>query len=324
MRHQFPQYFSRIAILITGFLFLFHIFLFSSSYIKVYYLKAGEHEYVFYADNENYCPYQILVNLKNADQLCLSVHVPFYTKLKPQEKGLYLFSVITWQNPSNSLAFTVEEAMGDPDAVPDTNFIYFIPFEEGTEHMVNQGYKGSFSHQAGTWIQYSIDFGMNIGTPVCAARDGVVVDVKEDSSWGGLRYRYAKLANYITVYHKDGSFGEYVHLMKNGSLVKPGDSVKKGQIIGFSGNTGFTGGPHLHFMVYKAFYMRRETFPTLFLGDNNSLIDPGHKRRQFFVSYHHENSEFYAGSSITNQIPVTSMTSATNNPETSETNFGGL
>ena len=284
----------------------------ATDYVNVYYLPSGKNEYVFYADNVNYCPIQIMVNLKNSEQLCLSTHLPFYTILKPQEKGEYLFSVITYQDPSNSLVFTVNEAMGDPDVNPDLNYIYFIPYEEGTSHMINQGYNGRISHRG--WIRYSLDFSMWVGTPVCAAREGIVVDVKQDSSFGGFRFRYLNNANYVTVYHKDGTFSEYVHLMKNGSLVNIGDVVHKGQIIGFSGNTGFTTGPHLHFMVFKAVTMGRETIPTIFLGPNNSRISL--YSRKFYESYRSE-AQNIAKNNSSNQV-------STNSSETTDSSLGGL
>ncbi|MGA2141044.1 MAG: M23 family metallopeptidase [Brevinematales bacterium] len=276
---------------------------------KVYFLNAGNNEYVFYADNLNFCPLQILVNFKNSDGIVASTHLPFYAKLKAQEKGLYLFSVITYQNPSNSLACDVEEAIGDPDITPDQRYVYFIPYEEGTTHMINQGYNGRISHRG--WIQYSLDFGMQIGTPVCAARDGVVVEVKQDSYHGGFRFWYMNMANYITVYHSDGSFSEYLHLMQNGSAVKVGDIIKKGQVIGYSGNTGFTTGPHLHFMVFKAVTMGRQTVPTLFLGPNDSQISL--ISRRYYEAFH----------SVT-QVAKNSITNNSTNSADTDANLGGL
>ncbi len=46
--------------------------------------------------------------------------------------------------------------------------------------------------------------------------------------------------------------GEYYHLAPQGSLVEVGDTVRRGQRIGLSGNTGHTAMPHLHFAVYRA------------------------------------------------------------------------
>lgn len=50
--------------------------------------------------------------------------------------------------------------------------------------------------------------------------------------------------------HEDGTFGEYSHLLHLGTLVEKGDIVEQNQEIGFSGNTGYSSGPHLHFAVF--------------------------------------------------------------------------
>ncbi|MBK7433819.1 MAG: M23 family metallopeptidase [Chitinophagaceae bacterium] len=55
-----------------------------------------------------------------------------------------------------------------------------------------------------------------------------------------------------------------VHLKYNGSKVKFGDQVNKGDLIGFSGNTGWTNGPHLHFSCALSGLEKRETITTLF------------------------------------------------------------
>ncbi|KGQ64688.1 murein DD-endopeptidase MepM [Gallibacterium anatis] len=81
-----------------------------------------------------------------------------------------------------------------------------------------------------------VDFSMPIGTPIIAPADGVVVKVSYQAGGAG---RYVMLRHgreYQTV---------YMHLSR--SLVKPGQSVKKGQRIALSGNTGRSTGPHLHY-----------------------------------------------------------------------------
>jgi murein DD-endopeptidase MepM/ murein hydrolase activator NlpD len=114
---------------------------------------------------------------------------------------------------------------------------------------VTQGYNGSYSHNGAD--QYAIDWKMPCGTPVHAARAGVVAKVKVDSSSGGPDRKYENCANYILIRHSDGTLANYAHLAKDGAKVKAGDVVEAGDLIGFSGNTGFTSGPHLHFSVFK-------------------------------------------------------------------------
>jgi murein DD-endopeptidase MepM/ murein hydrolase activator NlpD len=78
-----------------------------------------------------------------------------------------------------------------------------------------------------------VDFACKIGTPVLAVADGEITN----STWGKA---YGKQI----VQQVDGGFVIYAHL--NALRVKPGATVKKGQVIGESGNTGNSTGPHLH------------------------------------------------------------------------------
>lgn len=132
----------------------------------------------------------------------------------------------------------------------DTLYNYGLPFLKGKRYKVLQGQNGSFTHKGAT-SRYAIDFKMNVGQEICAIREGVVVQTKSDSDEGGSSRKYMKKANIIFIFHKDGTFAQYAHLKKEGVLVKEGDTVKKGQIIGYSGNTGMSTEPHLHFVVYK-------------------------------------------------------------------------
>lgn len=137
---------------------------------------------------------------------------------------------------------------GDKNAKPDPDAIYALPYPKGETHLVSQGYNGRFSH-TGMW-RYSIDWSMPVGSSVCAARAGKIVAIKMDSDEGGVdRAQYESKANYIEILHADGTLGSYMHLQKNGALVVVGQEVQSGQFIGYSGNTGFSSRPHLHFHV---------------------------------------------------------------------------
>jgi murein DD-endopeptidase MepM/ murein hydrolase activator NlpD len=97
------------------------------------------------------------------------------------------------------------------------------------------------------WFGY--DFDMPIGTPVQAARGGVVTWLQEQYDDGDHEMSHT---NTVQVTHADGSFAQYLHLTRNGALVEVGDSVVQGQVIGISGYTGFTGPrEHLHFIVLE-------------------------------------------------------------------------
>jgi murein DD-endopeptidase MepM/ murein hydrolase activator NlpD len=68
-----------------------------------------------------------------------------------------------------------------------------------------------------------------------------------DSTEGGCDEKFAPKANYIVISHGDGLETQYLHF--SAVVVKPGERVKQGQLLGFSGATGWSCGPHLHFKV---------------------------------------------------------------------------
>ena len=129
----------------------------------------------------------------------------------------------------------------------DTSYIYRLPYREGASHLLVQGYYSPYTHRN----RVALDFKMKKGTKIYAAREGVVVRMNEAGEKGGLKPEYRQEANYIVIQHADGSRAGYWHLKKNGVLVAIGDTVTKGQLIGLSGNTGYTAFPHLHFVVWS-------------------------------------------------------------------------
>jgi murein DD-endopeptidase MepM/ murein hydrolase activator NlpD len=92
-----------------------------------------------------------------------------------------------------------------------------------------------------------LDIGAPIGTPVFATDDGTViaVDNNDASSWS--KYQYGK---YVLIKHPNNLATLYAHLSKQ--AVSNGANVKRGDLIGYVGNTGYSTGPHLHFGVYWA------------------------------------------------------------------------
>jgi murein DD-endopeptidase MepM/ murein hydrolase activator NlpD len=58
--------------------------------------------------------------------------------------------------------------------------------------------------------------------------------------------------NWVLIQHDDGTLAEYAHLQPNGVTVAIGQRVRRGDVLGLSGNTGFSSVPHLHFSVHTA------------------------------------------------------------------------
>jgi murein DD-endopeptidase MepM/ murein hydrolase activator NlpD len=77
-----------------------------------------------------------------------------------------------------------------------------------------------------------------------------VVRVVDGHTQSGLRADLYDQANLVEVLHADGTLATYAHL-RRGAQVEVGQQVATGERIGFSGDSGYAGGPHLHFMVWK-------------------------------------------------------------------------
>lgn len=149
----------------------------------------------------------------------------------------------------------------------DSTYMYDLPYKKGNVFKVYQGYFGGFSHQN----DYAVDFTMPIGTEIVAAREGIVVEVVEKNNRGCADESCVAFNNWVTVFHNDGTYAKYVHLDFKGANVKVGQRVNKGDLIGLSGNTGFSSGPHLHFEVNLPSIRCKNTLPTLFrIGDGST------------------------------------------------------
>jgi murein DD-endopeptidase MepM/ murein hydrolase activator NlpD len=169
--------------------------------------------------------------------------------LRPQQEESAMLMRLRDGQRAGDYDWKLDWTVGVFDAHHDNDHLYAFPYAPGRSFRIMQGFGSRFSH---TGIeQYAIDFDMPEGTPIHAARSGVVARIEENNSLGCWESGCGKYANFIVVLHSDGTTGEYYHLQKNGAIVDVGDSVARGQFIGSSGNTGHTALPHLHFAVYR-------------------------------------------------------------------------
>ena len=127
----------------------------------------------------------------------------------------------------------------------DSSYVYTLPFQVKKKVLLIQGYESMFSHKG----EKALDFKVKNGTKVYAARNGIVTATREDSDKRGLKPENLSDGNYILIQHEDGSVANYWHFQKESVLVNVGDTIQAGQLIGLSGNTGYSAFPHLHFEV---------------------------------------------------------------------------
>ncbi|GAB3349436.1 peptidoglycan DD-metalloendopeptidase family protein [Lysobacter tyrosinilyticus] len=226
-------------------------------------LETNDGRYFAFADNNLAGPIEVMLQARGGaidsdPQLPARATVP--------ARGTTLVAVI---DGSRGGELMMNSLPGDPNARP-RDFEYLLPLQQ-LSLRIDQGFGGSFSHND-PQNRYAVDFAADIGTPVVAAREGVVMQVENDFAKAGLnREKYGGRANFIRILHDDGTMALYAHLREEGVLVRVGQRVRAGQQIALSGNTGFTTGPHLHFVVQVNRGMKLESLPFRMRGPGGPL-----------------------------------------------------
>jgi len=153
---------------------------------------------------------------------------------------------------SGEFNFSVKQAGVSIGSV-DGDLQLRLPFPDGAEYQVTQGYIG-ISHTG-----YQVDFGTGFGKPVVAVAKGVVFEVGDYSGncypTGDCPEPKTKTQSgiYVKLKHQGRTlswYSSYLHFSRR--VVNQNDSVEQGQIIGYTGNTGYSDGAHLHFHMRNA------------------------------------------------------------------------
>jgi hypothetical protein len=228
---------------------------------ELFYEKEGRAA-VLYASNHEFYPVTVKLTL-DLINMAFSGSTEGQLKVVPAKAEKYKLGEIKVAKPGTEshFQFQYQLAMGDITATKyDKNYDYYLPFPKGKTYKVFQGYNGKFSHQN----ENSLDFSMPEGSEVLAARDGVVVEIIQNNNQSCATEECKRYSNYITLVHSDGTFARYGHLKFNGARVSVGDTVKRGNLIALSGSTGWTTGPHLHFVCFSGGLGKTNTLVTRF------------------------------------------------------------
>jgi LysM repeat protein len=143
-------------------------------------------------------------------------------------------------------------AVGDVVIIPDGDmgsYSYKAPKTNGSLGKNNLSTSGYYIRPTtgvktqGIHGYNAIDIGTHVGTSVVSSASGKVI-ISRDYGWNG------GYGNYIVIQHENGTQTLYAHMSQN--IVSAGQSVVRGQVIGYSGNTGKSTGPHLHFEIRGA------------------------------------------------------------------------
>ncbi len=214
--------------------------------------------------NDLYAPVQIELRLEQVANALGAPKQPINWVLPPRSQ--IRLATLAPRDASQPLRYTpkLRYALGDPRLLP-TQQRYPLPWRGGPFRLT-QGANGKYSHFTPKG-RYAVDIAMPEGTPIVAARGGVVVKTENQQSGRGNN----PSGNFVRILHDDGTMGVYLHLMKGSVLVEEGQRVTAGKLIARSGNTGNSTGPHLHFVVQRNVGLALESIPFSFTQPVNSL-----------------------------------------------------
>lgn len=176
--------------------------------------------------------------------------------------------------PPGTLTFLPEVPEEEPAFFLGEEYAYGVPYPPGEACIIWQGPGGSFSHNEPGSL-HAADFSLPMGAEVAAARGGLVVGVIQKNPNNPIgETADPLLANEVLILHADGTLGVYAHLTTDGAKVSFGDRVRRGQVIGHSGNSGYSRGPHLHFVILGYGGRRSVSLPFGFFSEDGQRIVP--------------------------------------------------
>jgi len=169
-------------------------------------------------------------------------------------------------------AIEYQHIPGKPGAEHSPPQPYRLPFASARSFRVSQAWPTTMTHTDPA-SAHAFDFVMPVGTGVYAARGGIVIEIADEYYAAGLDPDTdLARANIVRILHEDGTMALYAHLNWNSIRVRPGQAVERGEYLADSGNTGFSTGPHLHFVVHRNAGGAIESVPIEFTGPGNAAV----------------------------------------------------
>lgn len=234
--------------------------------------RSEENGVALFAQNTYFAPIQLAFRINAIENVAPSTPRRGLMVLPPRSETEIV--VVTKSVEDVELRFDTEFEYlpGEPGAEHHPSGLYRLPYALSSSVHVSQAFPDMKTHKDPA-SQHAIDFVMDIGTDVFAAREGVVIEVASDFFEAGTNLAVdGPRANVVRVLHDDGTMALYVHLNWNSIRVVPGQRVSRGEYLAESGNTGFSSGPHLHFVVQRNRGGSLESVPLEFEGANGAPI----------------------------------------------------
>jgi murein DD-endopeptidase MepM/ murein hydrolase activator NlpD len=223
------------------------------------------------ARNGGHAPVEVTFSLANVANITSTRSFPFTLVLQPGETQEATRVGPTNRTQGYAFSYRYSVRLGDPRARPDTNARYRLPFGNGLSFMVSQAPGGPIITHGDAPSAHAIDIVMPEGTPIVAARAGIIIEIHEASATNA---DLAGRGNYVRLFHSDGTWADYAHLSRTAPDIAVNQQVEEGALIGFSGNTGKSSGPHLHFHVQVNAGGRIESLPVRFQTRGRGIVTP--------------------------------------------------
>lgn len=234
--------------------------------VRLYQRVGADQSVQLVARNDYLAPVQVaygLVTMRNLD-----ASTPTTGRLVVPARAELELLTLKRADPARpmQLEYGFRYVLGDPAAQHRPEQAYRLPYALAQAFVVSQAYPNTVTH-GNAASRHAVDFTMPVGTAVYAARAGTVIDVAGDFFEAGTNpERDSPRANIVRVLHDDGTIALYAHLNWNSIRVTPGQRVARGEYLADSGNTGFSTGPHLHFVVQRNAGGGLESVPVRFAG----------------------------------------------------------
>jgi murein DD-endopeptidase MepM/ murein hydrolase activator NlpD len=252
-------------------------------------VRGREYDFVLYslkedgqlcltADNRREAPVSVRVELSREDNVTSDRNFPFETVIPPNTRKCIARMSPLYKDQDFSFQFCNSWMPGDYSARHNPKDGYRLPWQQGESYPVGQAFGGPITTHTDNASRYAVDFTMPLGTPVLAARTGMVVNLEERFSVGAIDKALMDKANFVDILHDDGTIATYSHLAEKSVTVHLGQLVLVGERLGLAGSTGYSSGPHLHFAVWRPQYGVKEyeqlSIPVEFCKSDRSACAP--------------------------------------------------
>ena len=180
-------------------------------------------------------------------------------------------------DPGQSLSYAYKFVFtpGDPRAQHRQDQPYLPPFQKGRRFRIGSSFD-SGADQHDPYNAYGVSILMPPGTPICAARSGILAEIALQSfrrqTAGGIMEERSEM---IRIVHDDGTMSVYSHLHPGSVRLSPGSRISQGQVIAELGNFMFSGVSSLFFIVQKNMGMKLVSIPFVF-AERGKGVTPMH------------------------------------------------